>query len=310
LHYDPIKLRLASLLKTPILRRLFHLALDLLFLRAWYVRRELKRISDFGFRISDLENNLHPTKIPHSAIRNPKFLDAGMGFGQYSDRLCRMFPGAKLVGLEIDHAHLYGCEDFFHRVHTEARIIIGDVQRLPLEGNSFDLILTVDVMEHIDDDRAAFAEFYRVLKPGGALVMHTPRVRVKGERIRDKGEEIRDEDTPPSSPPLAGGNKRSWEVGEHVRDGYRDSEARERLERAGFTIERIIRGYGRWGMVAWTLLQRVPLTMLGKSRWLALVAALYLLPALPIGLLAMWLDIRGGDHPDGGSLMVTALKTK
>ena len=285
MDYDPIKLRLARLLKTPALRRFFHLALDLLFLRAWYVRRELRRISD----LDDVQT---PSKIPHSALRIPHLLDAGMGFGQYSDRLLRMFPDARLVGLEIDRAHLYGAESYFRARHPNARIVLGDVRQMPLAADQFDFALTVDVMEHIDDDRVTFTEFHRVLKPGGALVIHTPRIK----------------DEAPSLPAPTHEQGKRWCVGEHVRDGYRESEARERLEAAGFRIVRIVRGYGRWGMFAWTLLQRVPLAMLGASRWLAPVAALYLLPALPIGLLAMWMDIRIGDHPDGGSLLIVAQK--
>jgi len=296
LHYDPIKLRLAHWLRMPFLRRSFHLALDLLFLRAWYVRRELRRISDFGFGISESDT-------PQSALRNPKLLDAGMGFGQYSDRLGRMFPGAKLVGLEIDRAHLYGGEDYFRRARPAARIVIGDVQTLPLAPEQFDLILTVDVMEHIPDDRATFAEFARVLKVGGLLMMHTPRVRDKGEGIRDK-------DTPPSPLPLAGGSKRGWEVGEHIRDGYRDGEARERLEAAGLEVVRMVHGYGKPGMVGWTLLQRIPMTMLGWSFLMIPLVVLFLIVALPAALAAMWLDYARGEHPDGGSLLVVARKRK
>ena len=48
-----------------------------------------------------------------------------------------------------------------------------DLTRLRLEG-PFDLILSVDVMEHIEDDRAVFGHFHRVLAAGGHVIVNTP----------------------------------------------------------------------------------------------------------------------------------------
>jgi hypothetical protein len=150
-------------------------------------------------------------------------------------------------------------------------------------------------MEHIPDDAAAFREYCRVLSPGGLLVMHTPRIKESGQ------ERITNIDS-------AANQETGWHVDEHVREGYSDSEARGRLEAAGFNIERIVRGYAVPGMLAWNLLQRIPLGLLNKSRlWLAPLA-LYLLLVSPLALLLMWIDLSGGDHQDGGSLMVVAQK--
>jgi len=282
LHYDPVKYTLAKLLRGRILRRAFHLGLDLLFLRAWYVRKELKRIkTDILHFVQDESAQF---QIPNSKLQ---ILDAGMGFGQYSDRLARLFPAARLVGLEIDKAHLYGGEAYFRAVHPDFRFTVGDVQILPFKSSSFDLIVTVDVMEHIPDDRATFAEYARVLRPGGRLLMHTPR------------------DTTPVG---SSHDHDHWEVGEHVRDGYRDADAKEKMETAGLTIERIVRGYGKPGMVAWTLLQRVPMSLLGTSRAFIPVVMLWLPIVIIPAVIAMYLDRAPGDRPEGGSLMVIARK--
>ena len=87
-----------------------------------------------------------------------------------------MFRNARVVGVEIDRKHLYGGVEYFRRVHPDSRIVVGDVQILPFQENKFDLILTVDVMEHIEDEIATFREYSRVLRPGGYLIMHTPRI--------------------------------------------------------------------------------------------------------------------------------------
>ena len=46
----------------------------------------------------------------------------------------------------------------------------GDATRLPFPDNSFDCIITSEVLEHIQDDVAALHELSRVLKPGGRLL--------------------------------------------------------------------------------------------------------------------------------------------
>lgn len=314
LHYDPVKQTLAKLLRGRILRRAFHLSLDVLFLRAWYVRRELRRIKgDLAATPPSIEGGESGASQAGGKIRSQKseirnILDAGMGFGQYSDRMARMFKDAKLVGLEIDRAHFYGGESYFRKVHPGFEFVLGDVQRLPLKGDRFDLIITVDVMEHILDDRATFAEYARVLKPGGRLLMHTPRDRGEsGVWSLELGIEERASD---ASAPDSKLQTPSWTVGEHVRDGYRDENAREKIEAAGLVIERIVRGYGKPGMIAWTLLQRIPMSALGRSRWLLPLVTVWLIVALPVALIAMALDLAPGDRPAGGSLLVAARKPR
>jgi len=49
-----------------------------------------------------------------------------------------------------------------------------DLTRAPFEDNTFDLIICSHVLEHIPDDATAFAELYRILKPGGHAMLLTP----------------------------------------------------------------------------------------------------------------------------------------
>jgi len=49
-----------------------------------------------------------------------------------------------------------------------------DVQRLTHPDGSFDLVTSTEVFEHVPDDRRAFAEVHRVLRPGGRLVFTVP----------------------------------------------------------------------------------------------------------------------------------------
>jgi SAM-dependent methyltransferase len=49
-----------------------------------------------------------------------------------------------------------------------------DVQRLTYANASFDVVTSTEVLEHVPDDRRAFAELHRVLRPGGVLVFTVP----------------------------------------------------------------------------------------------------------------------------------------
>ena len=54
------------------------------------------------------------------------------------------------------------------------RVQCQDVQRLTYADGSFDLVTSTEVFEHVPDDRRAFAEIGRVLRPGGHLVFTVP----------------------------------------------------------------------------------------------------------------------------------------
>jgi SAM-dependent methyltransferase len=61
---------------------------------------------------------------------------------------------------------------------THAARLRADAGRLPFAAASFDLVCALDVLEHLDDDAAAAAELRRVLRPGGALVIFVPALRI------------------------------------------------------------------------------------------------------------------------------------
>jgi len=62
-----------------------------------------------------------------------------------------------------------------HLTDTAADIV-GDLRDLPLPDASFDFVLASAILEHIQEDRKAMAEIYRILKPGGMAVLYVPVV--------------------------------------------------------------------------------------------------------------------------------------
>jgi SAM-dependent methyltransferase len=93
-------------------------------------------------------------------------LEDGCGVGVYVEHLSP-FEG-KVIGLEYD---------FERAAQAQTRgshIINGAGETLPLPSETFDLILSHEVLEHVRDDRAAIREMIRVVKPSGRIILFVP----------------------------------------------------------------------------------------------------------------------------------------
>ena len=102
-------------------------------------------------------------------LRGLRVLDAGCGGGEYARALAAR--GAEVRGVEIEAAKLAK-----PRVAAEvrARLVQGDLERTPFRSACFDLVLLNEVIEHVPDDTAALREAFRLLRPGGRLVVFAP----------------------------------------------------------------------------------------------------------------------------------------
>jgi SAM-dependent methyltransferase len=93
-------------------------------------------------------------------------LDVGCGLGLYIDRF-RAYS-EHVYGVDIDPDKVRQVRERWPQVAE------GSAERLPYPDRFFDIVLSNEVLEHVQDDRAAVAEACRVLKPGGHLVIYTP----------------------------------------------------------------------------------------------------------------------------------------
>ncbi len=114
---------------------------------------------------------------PRSLRRNLRVLDAGCGTG-YTMGWFRYKYSARVAGIDCHKTALA-----LSRSRGERELVCGDVAALPIADESFDLVLSFDVLSEVIDAQAraaALAEYRRVLKPGGKLLVRVPAY----ERLR------------------------------------------------------------------------------------------------------------------------------
>jgi SAM-dependent methyltransferase len=94
-----------------------------------------------------------------------RILDVGCGTGATSAALARFgsVSGLDMGIAALRHAHAHGLP-----------VARGSAERLPIGDASLDVVVALDVLEHLDDDRRALGEILRVLRPGGVLLATVP----------------------------------------------------------------------------------------------------------------------------------------
>lgn len=95
-----------------------------------------------------------------------RVLENGCGVGMYVEKLAP--HSGQIFGLEYDLERAV-------EARQRAENILGAAgERLPFPDGSFDVVLSHEVIEHVQDDRQAVAEIVRTLRPGGRLVLFCP----------------------------------------------------------------------------------------------------------------------------------------
>lgn len=98
-----------------------------------------------------------------------RILDVGCGTGTMLTYLASF---GKAEGVDIDEEAIGYCRD-----RGLQNVRLGEASSLPFGDGSFDLVTALDVVEHLDDDVAAFREMKRVLRPGGQILVTVPAHR-------------------------------------------------------------------------------------------------------------------------------------
>jgi Trans-aconitate methyltransferase len=161
--------------------------------------------------------------LPLVTAKYKNIMDAGCGPAVFTLEIARKLPNSLTTGIDIDDELIKANSDiankaalkncFFEKIDIREMNII----------EKFDLIISIDNLEHIEDDDNALQKFYNALVKNGEIIIHVP-----------------------------GYERRwffwSWKVNFHVeghyRSGYTKKQIVEKVEKAGFKVSDAYYTYG------------------------------------------------------------------
>lgn len=103
-------------------------------------------------------------------------IDLGCGYGEYSFMMSRALPHANITAVDIDHDALQNVRHAQDKLQLP-NLTIHEGFLSELNQQDVDLIYSVDVFEHIPEDKMPFSEANRKLKSGGYLMVKMPNIR-------------------------------------------------------------------------------------------------------------------------------------
>jgi len=102
--------------------------------------------------------------------RPARVLDAGCGTGR---NLVEFGVLGRVTGVEPSESAVEYC-----RRHRALEVVHAAVEALPFDDSSFDVVMALDVLEHVTEDTRALRELRRVTRPGGMLLATVPAYRL------------------------------------------------------------------------------------------------------------------------------------
>ncbi|MEA3345896.1 MAG: class I SAM-dependent methyltransferase [Chloroflexota bacterium] len=102
----------------------------------------------------------------YAPLEGKRILDVGCGVGMYA-RAMQAFS-ERVYGMDVD------AERAAQARRLLPNIVVAPAERLPFASGFFEVVLLHEVIEHVEDDRRAIQEVYRVLAPGGRMVIFAP----------------------------------------------------------------------------------------------------------------------------------------
>lgn len=186
-------------------------------------------IPEIGFQIRSMYfKNIIESKLLGRKINS--IFDAGSGIGIYTFWLSKKFPKAHVLGGDIEEEKLAFCkkrakENSVSNISFEYK----DVTKKSTKRNVYDLIVSIDVLEHIEDYKGVLKNFSNILTPRGYLFLHTPQPEQK--RIFK--------------------SMKHWSHDGHVHEGYTPQQLEDELTKLGFKIVERKETFGYFGKFAW-----------------------------------------------------------
>lgn len=141
--------------------------------------------------------------------RSDKILDIGCGMGLTLESLGKY---GEIFGSDVENEAVEYCRIGFEKNYAESHINVGSLPyNIPFQ-ETFDAVVALDVIEHVEDDNAALTEIYKIINENGHLLLTVPALMC-----------------------MWSGND---ELNHHYRR-YTKDELEGKIKKAGFEIEKI-----------------------------------------------------------------------
>lgn len=214
----------------------------------------------------------HLTRLFRPMVKQFRLLDFGCGNGNYGFVLASKNPQSRIESYDTDQSKIPRIRDLKCKPDNLYFLSREDYSTIP--ARSYDYILCIDVLEHIEDDAGTLKHLAGLLKPGGILFIHLPKNHKKRRSVlKDTFHE---------------------EHEDHLRDEYTESESRDLFRGIrSLQLQKLVYTFGFWGELAWEidnlLIRRSP-----KIRYLL----------FPILYIMAWIDARGSNRWGNGFFLI------
>lgn len=176
----------------------------------------------FGVPINGLRNRARRI-LPLISKKYKNIMDAGCGQGIFTFEIARRLPESSITGIDIEAELLERNRQIAEKIGLKnCHFEFQDITKMEIE-KKYDLIFSVDNLEHIQDDDNALRNFYYALIPNGELILHVPGYYRRWFFFKWKV---------------------NFNVEGHYRPGYTKEEIVRKLKNAGFNIVESYYTYG------------------------------------------------------------------
>mgnify|MGYP005808342867 CR=1 FL=1 len=112
---------------------------------------------------------LHPLLLRQLAqIPHERVLDVGCGTGALLEQISSRWPGGTYSGVDLSPRMAAAARA---KLRERAHIVPGDAEALPFPDSEFQVVMCCDSFHHYPHPELALREMYRVLEPGGVLLL-------------------------------------------------------------------------------------------------------------------------------------------
>lgn len=133
-----------------------------------YENRSIPMFLRFKLALNKLSNSI----IVNSNLSTLKGLDAGCGEGVFMSYV--LAEGGYIDGIDLEQEAISLASSLLKGYEGRYNLIHGSCYNIPVPDCTYDYVVSLELIEHLPDGDRLLKELYRVLKPGGKLVLTTP----------------------------------------------------------------------------------------------------------------------------------------